>query len=270
MTTTQKIIKYLAIAFAVMLIVSIVGGIASALGAIGGIFMGGSTTGELKTYEIDATATITELDIEIGAADLVIKQGDAYSVKSNLKKLSVEENGGVLAIKEKTVWGGKYNGATVTVYLPANYFERIEINTGAGRFQADSLNAHKLDLELGAGEVYIDRVSIGSCASIEGGTGKLTVAFGTICNLDLDMGVGQLNLDAELYGNNELDLGVGEANITLENYEMDIYTIDVEKGIGSITVNGEHVSDYGCFGNGQSRVQINGGIGAINLNFKES
>ena len=270
MTTAQKIIKYLAIAFAIMLIVSIVGGIASALGAIGGFFIGGAATGELKTYEIDSTTTITELDIEVGAADLVIKQGDAYSVKSNLKNLSVEENNGVLSVKEKTIFAGKYNGATVTIYLPANYFERIEINTGAGRLQADSLNAYKLDLELGAGEVYIDRVSIGSSASIEGGTGKLTVAFGTICNLDLDMGVGQLNLAAELYGNNELNLGVGEANITLQNYEMNIYTIDIEKGIGSITVNGEHVSDYDCSGNGQSHVQINGGIGAINLNFKES
>ncbi len=265
MTTAQKAIKYLAIAFAVFLIVGIVGGIVSAVGLLGGFLTGNATTDELKTYEINPSTEILFLDVEIGAADFIIKKADSYCVKSNLKNLTVEEKNGTLTIKEKTS-PSRYDGAVLTLYLPLHWFEKAEIQTGAGRFKADALNAEKLKLELGAGEGYIDHVWCAS-ADIDGGAGKLTIANGSLTNLSLDMGVGQLNLTAELYGNNRLALGVGEANITLLCKEN--YTVDIEKGIGSITVDGETVSDYSCLGNGQSRIDINGGIGNIHLNFKE-
>jgi len=266
MTTVQKVIKYAALAFALFLALSIIGGIVSGVALIGGIVDSDATTDDLKTYEINPSTEILFLDVEIGAADFIIKESDSYCVKSNLKNLTVEEKNGTLTIKEKTSFG-RYDGAALTLYLPLHRFEKAEIKTGAGRFKADSLNAYKLDLELGAGEVYIDRISVTS-ANIEGGAGNLTVAFGTIGNLDLDMGIGELNLNVELYGNNELDLGVGKANITLRG-KQENYTVDIEKGLGSVTVNGENVSEYHCYGNGQGRVDIDGGIGAIHLNFKD-
>ena len=42
-----------------------------------------------QTYEI--TSDIHSLDIQINAADFKIKHGDAFSVESNLKYLSVSE-----------------------------------------------------------------------------------------------------------------------------------------------------------------------------------
>ncbi|MBE6662592.1 MAG: DUF4097 domain-containing protein [Ruminococcaceae bacterium] len=268
MTTAQKIIKYLAIAFAVFLAVSIIGGILGGVALLGGIVDGDTTTDDLKTYEIDPLADIVCLDIEIGAADFAIKEADTFLVESNLKNLTVEESNGTLTIKEKTKFG-RYNDTKLTLYIPKDKgFRKADIETGAGRFTADSLIANELTLELGAGEVYLNKLGAASSAHIAGGAGKLTIANGTLCNLELEMGVGQLNLTADLYGKNELDLGVGESNITLIGPEEN-YSVDIEKGLGGITVNGKSVSDYGRVGNGQGLVEINGGIGAIHLNFKK-
>lgn len=268
MTTSQKVIKYLAMAFAILLMVSIISGIVSAVGLFGGFLTGDATTDELKTYEITPSTEILFLDVEIGAADLAIKEADTFRVESNLKNLTVKEKNGTLTIKEKTSLG-RYNGAELTLYLPVNTeFKKAKITTGAGRFTADSLIAGDLTLELGAGEVYIDRI-FASSADIDGGAGKLTIAHGSLTNLDLDMGVGQLNLTAELYGGGELDLGVGESNITLLGPEEN-YSVDIEKGLGCITVDGKSVSSYGKSGNGRSFIDISGGIGAIHLNFKEN
>lgn len=268
MTTMQKVIKYAALAFALVLALSIIGGIVSGVALLGGFIDGNATTDDLKTYEIDPSANIVSLDIEIGAADFAIKEADAFLVESNLKNLTIEQKNGTLTIKEKTKFG-RYNGATLTLYIPMDKrLQKADIETGAGRFTADSLIVNELTLELGAGEVYLKKISADSSSHIAGGAGKLTIADGTLCNLELEMGVGQLNLTATLYGNNELDLGVGETNITLIGPEEN-YSVDIEKGLGGITVDGKSVSSYGKSGNGQSRVDIDGGIGAIHLNFKD-
>ena len=93
--------------------------------------------------------------------------------------------------------------------------------------------------------------------------------FSLLHNLDFDMGVGQLNLTSVLTGESDFDLGVGESNITVIGNKDD-YKLDIEKGIGNITVDGEGVSNIKGQGNGNNSIEVNGGIGAINLKFKES
>ena len=55
------------------------------------------------------------------------------------------------------------------------------------------------------------------------------------------MGLGQLNLTSALTGDCNLDSGVGEMNVTLLGSKDD-YELDIEKGIGNITVDGKNVS----------------------------
>ena len=92
---------------------------------------------------------------------------------------------------------------------------------------------------------------------------------GTLNNLKLEMGVGELNLTAALLGNNEFDFGIGESNLTVLGSKKD-YRIDIEKGLGAVTVDGKKVTDFGTSGNGQHSLEIEAGIGAINLNFQEN
>ena len=268
MTTFQKVIKYLAMAFAIFLTVSIIGGLLSMFGLFGGFFGGDAVTEDIKTYSV--SSDIQSLEVKINAADFTIKQGESFSVESNLKHLTVEDKNGVLTIKETKKFGITYTGAVLTLYVPADtVFEKADITTGAGRLTVDHLSAGTMNFELGAGEVKIDTLIATTAVDIEGGAGKITISGGALHNLDLDMGVGQLNLTSALTGNCRLDLGVGESNITLIGRKED-YKLDLEKGLGNISVDGVNVSDYGSSGNGTNKVEINGGIGAINVAFRES
>lgn len=268
MTTLQKVIKYLAMAFAIFLAVSIIGGILGAVGLFGGFFGGDSVAEDMKTYAI--SSDIQSLDVTINAADFKIVQGDHFSVESNLKHLTVEDKNGVLTVKETKKFGTTYQGAVLTLYVPADtVFDKATITTGAGRLTADCLSADTVNLELGAGEVTIDTLIATTAIDMEGGAGKITVSGGALHNLDLEMGVGQLNLTSVLTGDSDFELGVGESNITVIGSKDD-YKLDVEKGIGNITVDGASVSNLNGQGNGSNRIEVHGGIGAIHLNFKDS
>lgn len=267
MTTFQKIVKYFAIALAVALIVSIVGGILGALGIIGGIkSVGDGVLKETKTYPVHSQ--IHTLDIRVNAAALTIVSGDSFSVESNLSDLQVTEQDGKLTIRDEKKWFADYTNPVLTVYIPADaVFDRVSIFTGAGKLTADSISTDVLELELGAGDVQIGNLNAYTRAEIEGGAGKVSIGGGTLHNLELEMGVGKLQLAAALLGNSALHFGVGESDLTLLGSESD-YQIELEKGIGNVTVDGKPVNDYGT--SGTNRVEIEGGIGAIHLNFKAS
>lgn len=225
---------------------------------------------EAKTYDI--ASEIKSLDIRINAADLKIEYGDKFSVLSNLKNLEVEETNGTLSIKDLTkVKSGKnyYENAMLTVYVPAeSLFETINVDNGVGEFKADALTAEKIVVKLGAGDATIGSLMASNYADIECGAGSMTIYDGEINNCDMEVGVGDLNLTTKLTGDCEFEFGVGEYNITLKGNKSD-YKLDIEKGIGSITVDGKDVSDFVNSGNGTAKVEISGGVGAINVKFED-
>lgn len=265
MTTFQKVIKYLAMAFAVFLTVSIIGGLLSAVGLFSGFTADDAVLEDTRVYEV--RSEIQSLDIQINAADFAIKQAEAFSVESNLKYLSVSEDDGVLTIKEEKKYTATYTDALLTLYIPAGAaFDKINIITGAARLTAEPLIAESVKLQLGAGDVRIESLTASVKADIEGGAGKITVDSGTLNDLELKMGVGELNLTAALLGSSELTFGVGESNLTLLGSKDD-YRVEVEKGLGNITVDGKSVTDFGNSGSGENHVEIEGGIGRIDLRF---
>lgn len=268
MTAAQKAIKYLAVAFAVFLIVSIFGGIFSAVGYLFGVFEEDGVTEDITVYTV--SSDVTALKIEISAANLSIKTGDRFSVESNLKYLTVEEKNGTLILEDRKKNGLRFDNPVLTLYVPKDtLFAQADITTGAGRLQADVLSAEHLNLTLGAGEVKIDKLSAQTSADIEGGTGAITILDGSLTDLQLEMGVGQLNLTAALYGTCEMQLGVGETDIKVLR-ARELYRINVEKGIGSISIDGETVRDDTKLGDGDDSIEIEGGIGAIKLQFSDT
>lgn len=222
---------------------------------------------EAKTYEI--TSEIHSLDIEISAADFKIESADKFSVESNLKYLSVSEKNGVLRIVDKAKSNLTDSDAMLIVYVPnGTVFNDVDIETGAAKMTVDTLSANAMELKLGAGDVRVECLNASSNADIEGGVGRITIVSGTLNDLTLEMGMGELNLTAAVLGDSDLNFGVGESNVTLIGSKDD-YKVDIEKGIGTITVDGKPVTDFGSSGNGQNHIEIEGGVGTVNLSFKE-
>lgn len=266
MMLLPKLIKFCAMALAIFLAVSIIGGILSAAGLFTGLFGGKAVTEDVTTYAVPSN--IQSLEININAADLTIKRGESFSVESNLKHLSVEHQDGALTIKETKKLSVSYSDAVLTLYIPDDaVFQWANITTGAGKLTVARLAADRMDLKLGAGAVHMDCLIAASDIDIEGGAGQITIADGALHNLDLDMGVGQLKLTSMLTGESDFKLGVGESNITVLGDQSD-YTLDIEKGIGSITLDGTSVSNVDKEGNGSHSIDISGGIGAIHLQFE--
>ena len=77
MTSIQKIIKYCAIAFAVFLTVSIIGGIVGAISSVS-FFVGDDISGDMQKYSI--SGNIKNLDLDINASSLKIVCGDRFGV----------------------------------------------------------------------------------------------------------------------------------------------------------------------------------------------
>ncbi len=224
---------------------------------------------DIQTY--DVSTDIKSLEVDISAADFTIKQGEKFLVESNLKNLTVEDKNGALSVSDSETkkFGSLFSGAVLTLYVPPDtVFENASVKTGAGKLTVERLSSDTLILELGAGEASIESLIAASNAVISGGAGEFTVKDGELHNLDLDMGVGELRLTSALSGDCSFDLGVGESDITVIG-DRENYKLDIEKGIGSITVDGMGVSDFKEQWGKENSIDISGGIGAVSLNFKD-
>lgn len=285
MTSIQKVIKYLAIAFAIFLIVTIVLSVVGALFIFSGVLnltedVTKNVTTEMTVMDIineeyvvqDVDSeNISNLDIELFYTDLVIKIGDKFKVEGNTKNIKCERSGKILKIKEqKNGWFSKNNLTSLIVYIPEDFkFEKADIVAGAGKIHILDFNSKNLDLELGAGETVIEKIYISNECKIEGGAGEIAILSGSINNLDLDLGIGATNISAEITGKNEINAGVGNVNISLDGVKEN-YKIKVDKGLGSIKINGLEAENGKLYGDGNNFIDIDGGIGNIEVTYSES
>lgn len=267
MTSAQKVIKYMAIAFAIFLIVTI---ISSVLGVFWGISTFLGIKKEYETSKLESNITTFEnmeidtLDIEIAYANLVIKTGDVFKIETNNKNIECKQINQKLQIKEKNhPWFYKAAERDLIVYIPEGIeFEKVKINGGAGKIEIEELKVDNLAFKIGAGATKIQTLEVFQKAKIEGGAGKISILEGRIHDLDLEVGIGQAELHAELLGKNEINAGIGKLDVYLKETEEE-YKIQVDKGIGSIRIDGREMADNETYGNGENTVKIEGGIGSI-------
>ena len=275
MTSLQRVIKYLAMAFAVFLCISIIGGIFGAVSSIS-FFIDRNDNevphgdiGDMQVYYIWEEPA--SLKIDIMYAEFIIKEAEAFSVESNIKNLTVEsQDDGTLIINEDKSFSSKVNGKKLTLYIPeGTQFEKASISTGAGAVNIGSLFADTLKLDLGAGQVLIDELKVTGKADIDGGAGEIRIDNAEINDLDIDLGLGSLRFTGKLTGDCDFDLGIGETRLTLLG-NSDDYRIKLDKGLGEARIGGNKVSSGTVYGSGANRLDIEGGIGEIRIDFENN
>lgn len=272
MTSAQKVIKYIAIAFAIFLIITIISAVVTAFYELAHFF--GLKDNTILTQEMIETSfqntDINSLEIDVKYTNLIIKTGEQLKVETNKSNITCKQNNNDIQIKEKNYnFFSRENKGDLIVYIPADLeFSEVKINTGAGRVSVEKLATKKLSFELGAGETQIKALNVLSECEIEGGAGKVEVLSGTINDLDLDIGVGKIDLNVILTGDSEINAGIGSLNINVQE-SKEKYKIKVDKGLGSIKIDEKEASDDVVYGDGENSIKVDGGIGNIEIDFKK-
>lgn len=272
MTSAQKIIKYLALclaAFLVFLIISSLLGVLFSITKILGIQKDNELIMDKMSTVNFKTDDISSLDINLLFTNLIIKQGDTLYVETNNEKVHFDAENNSLKIKEDSrSWLSQNNKGDLILYLPENsQFKTVKIQAGAGKIHIENLKTDTLSLELGAGETSIQKLNVSENCKIESGAGKVSLLDGRIKNLDLDLGVGKFELTSSLLGSNKINAGIGSLELNLLGNKKD-YLIKADKGIGTIHVNEAVVSDDSTIGTGENTIKIDGGIGNIDVSFR--
>lgn len=279
MTTLQKVIKYLSIIFGIFLIFVIISSILGIGYSVNKILTPdkyndikeniNDSNKEEPTKEIEfIEEEFNNLKIDLTYSNLEIKTKE-FKIETNSDNIVTEIKDKTLIIKEKNNWNIKFkNKQKVILYLPSNIeLIDVEINNGQGKLYIESIIANNIDLDLGAGSTNIDNI-ITNNIDIDTSAGILNIKNGIINNLDLDLGVGKTTINAKLTGNNKIDIGVGSFYLNvLDNISN--YKLKLSKGIGTIKVNDEEINNDTTISNGDNIINISGGVGSINIDFKE-
>lgn len=278
MTTAQKVIKYLALALAAFIIINIVSACFFGLFLFGSML--GLTSGEEIGDMVEESMSIhleesVYLDVDLEFSSLEIRWADEREqnllIEKNNKEIVCTQQENKISIVDKEAnWFARNDERKVIVYLPIDIkLEKVTIQAGAGTIYIEEMETNELELEIGAGTVEIENLQVLQKAKIEGGAGKTDILNGKIHKLDLDAGIGKFYLRAALTGYNKINMGIGKLDLELLGNEEE-YSIKADKGIGSVTLNGEELSADREYGSGQNTIDIDGGIGSISVTTQSS
>lgn len=282
MSTSQKAIKYVAQAFAILLAVTIISAIGSLVVNVISSVTGHSFIGNRNTINLTKDfENVRSLKIDHSFGNLTIKSGDTFRVEAkNVSEdfraevspsgtLTLDENNNRVSFMWFNFSGfGSFKSHT-TVYLPEDFTAKlVELDSGAGNVTIEDLATEKLILNAGAGNVVGSNV-LANGVEIDGGVGNITLLKVLFKDANINSGVGNLKLSGQLVGENKIDGGVGSVHLNLNGEEED-YNIKVESGIGKIRVNGEKISrEYQSRKGIDNSIYVNAGLGNVRINFDD-
>lgn len=238
MTSSQKVIKAVAIALAVLIIATIINGVFILVSSL-------SKNDNTKTFEKNITEKINNIKIDVDYANIELKKGNnlAIDAQNVSEKLIVQEMQDTLTIKErKTQIFSNKKKENITITIP-NELSYLEINMDAGKLDISDITSNKTKIDAGAG--------------------KVKVVSAIFKDLELDLGAGKFYYDGYLKGNCKIEQGLGEITLNLKDND---YTFIAEKGLGSIKINNESYKEVATKYNGTNIINIEGGIGNIDVN----
>lgn len=273
MSIVQKVIKYLAIAFAIALIVGIITTIVRVVSSLPLTLKIGKNNSDsnnvIETSSDFESKNIAFLDIDIAYSNLTIRKGEYLKVESSDKDIQCKQDEQKIIIKEReSNWFSNTKKEELIVYVPENIqFDKVNINTGVGKVNIEILNTKVLKMDLGAGETSIQNINITESAKIDTGAGKVNIKEAKINDLRCDLGIGATEISAKLLGNTRIGTGVGSLKLDVLGKKEE-YETKVNKGLGNVTIDEEKISDNEVVGNGENKIDIDGGVGEIKINFR--
>lgn len=196
----------------------------------------------------------TELDIELKYDELNLEEGDSFSVKvynDDGNNVTVKESADTLKVKSAD---RKSKVRKVCIFYPKD----VKLN--------------KLDIEMGAGSVYINREVQADELEVEMGAGEFEAnASVTAREADLQIGTGSMTFTDLSAEKTDGECGLGELALTMTGGQED-YNYDLECGIGNMNVGSESYSGLGREKNisntgADRKLDLECGMGNVSVSF---
>lgn len=288
MSSFQRVIKYIGIAFAIVLMIGIIGGAFTIIFGVKSFSMNenGTTSSSSKETTVSATSKVyefdefTSIDITSGVADVEVRFGDGYQVETKdvpkTIEVEVRSNGKlvVLVKGEKTGFldwldGSKWNkNSKITITVPEGYkASEVSISGGVGDVSIYDLSMEKLTVDGGVGDIKGKNI-VADKVTVDGGVGSIqfdNVEFGTC---DIDSGVGDVTVSGVINGDSEFSGGVGDMDLDIEG-SRENYSLNIDGGIGSVRVNGQKIANLDENTSGKKVMTVESGIGSISIKFTQ-
>lgn len=274
MTAFQKVIKYLAIAFAIYLIIMIVGVIFSVFAVIIGLEKwSNSSNQEIIEHNIVEYSDVKNMDIKLGVCKLEIKEGEQLKVETSnvTDKFKCDVKNGALKIEDNKMNTNIFKNIVpqVTIYIPKDYkFEEIDLELGINNSNIYELNGEDINIEIGVGKARIDNLN-GEKVEINGGAGETVIDNFNIERLDLEAGIGSMIINGKISDNSDIVSGIGRLEINLVG-QKDDYELRLQRGIGNLEIDGEKIREDEKIGSGSIKIRVEAGIGETEINFVEN
>ena len=194
----------------------------------------------------------TKLDIELKYDELILEEGDSFCVRvydDNGKNVTVKESSDTLKVRSTKKLS---KTRKVCISYPEDVkLQEMEIEMGAGTVYLNrDIETEKLSVEMGAGEFDSKNPVTAKEADLEIGTGSMTFADLSAKKISGECGLGELDLTMtgtqEDY-NYDLECGVGNLDVGSDSYsglgrEKSISNtgadrkLDLECGMGNVSV----------------------------------
>ncbi len=224
---------------------------------------------------------IWNLDIEIGAGELRIEEGDRFKLEKEGDlscQYYVKED--TFYLKQKGSVHNKKEASLILTIPTGMELEGVSISVGAGSVSGKGkLKAEKMEIEVGAGEAVLEEADAGEF-NAEIGAGELTVHTLHARDCETEVSMGSIFVGAGTVSRNlDADVSMGEITFHLsDSYDDHSYMADC--AMGEILIkNGEEKKTYNGLGNTMelsgknatdSKYELNCAMGSILLSFDKS
>lgn len=240
---------------------------------------------------------IDNLELNIDASDLVIKYENTKNITitvENEEKHQCKIDGDTLKFEaighsEAIIKNWR---AKITMVFPENYkFNDVKITLGAGRMTAGYLKSKELFVEVGAGSVEVNTLTVDGDALLTVGAGNMEVESLNAKNADLKVEAGNMEVNgietenadivceagrfegenAKLSSEAKVECGAGSVSLDMLHQKKD-FNYDLECSVGSIAVGEEKCSgldrERRIENNADKEFDIECSVGAVEIDFE--
>lgn len=247
-----------------------------------------------QSAKVDDQIELIEVDVSSASTTMIPE--DRHDIQAKLDgkgKVTVKEDGDKITIEMKRKWFNWFpffNKSDLTIFVPEDYDEQMEIEIGSGNltFDGKSMDLKKLKLDVGSGNIRLNNIDAKTFEH-DGSSGNVTIDSLKTNSSTFDLSSGNVNvkhfigkMDADLSSGSfkiQMDqlmapvkIGVSSGNVKLDlpndadfilNGDVSSGKIDSDFDLKDVTDDKHHLN--GTYGSGKYPINLNVSSGHINV-----